>query len=189
MYGWDLEPLDRIESTFAVQMHIQNQLRRNPIDLNEVIALPPDQDPAIWQYEQLRAICLDLNYLVVIMAPECTPSSCPEMRAGEWQYLCAAHPSPQTCPAIDYIVHTLDGATALLNSSKYFPSRISILDSSMKHFQSIARRLYRIFAHAWFHHRDKFDEFENESRLYGRFILFTTHHFKLIPDKLISIPA
>lgn len=31
---------------------------------------------------------------------------------------------PQTeCCAIDYITHTLDGATALLNSSRYFPSR------------------------------------------------------------------
>jgi hypothetical protein len=39
-------------------------------------------------------------------------------------------------------------------------SRISIPPGSVKHFQSIARRLYRIFAHAWFHHRAVFDSFE-----------------------------
>ena len=28
------------------------------------------------------------------------------------------------CPAIDYTRHTLDGAASLLNSNKYFPSRL-----------------------------------------------------------------
>lgn len=81
------------------------------------------------------------------------------------------------CPAIDYIIHTLDGATILLNNSKYFPSRlvfyfhflffswhfnfrISVPEPSLKHFQSIARRLYRIFAHAYFHHREVYEYFE-----------------------------
>lgn len=30
----------------------------------------------------------------------------------------------QQCPAIDYTRHTLDGAACLLNSNKYFPSRL-----------------------------------------------------------------
>lgn len=189
MYEWeaDDEPLDQIDSSFAVQMFIQSSLRKDPDDLNDVVALPEDQDPAVWQYEHLRSVCMHLNYLVVLLAPECNSKTCPEMRASEWQYLCAAHPSPQSCTAIDYIVHTLDGATALLNSSKYFPSRVSVPESSHKHFQSIARRLYRIFAHAWYHHRDKFNEFETETRLYERFLLFSTKHFKLISDKLITI--
>jgi hypothetical protein len=76
----------------------------------------------------------------------------------EWLYLCAAHKTPKECCAIDYIIHTLDGTAALLNSDKYFPSRVSISESSLKYFQSIARRLYRVFSHAYFHHRDLFDQ-------------------------------
>ena len=39
-------------------------------------------------------------------------------------------------------------------------NRVTVPESSIKHFQSIARRLYRIFAHAYYHHRELFSEFE-----------------------------
>lgn len=72
----------------------------------------------------VRRITRDLNLLVVAMLEDnCTPSNCPEMRTLECQYLCAAHEKPRECPATDYIVHTLDYTIALLNSSKFFPSR------------------------------------------------------------------
>ncbi|GAN06185.1 hypothetical protein MAM1_0114c05665 [Mucor ambiguus] len=75
-------------------------------------------------------VCLELSLLVVALETECTKQHCPEMKADGWLYLCAAHPSTQSCPAIDYIIHTLDGATILLNNSKYFPSSlVSIPDS------------------------------------------------------------
>ena len=81
-------------------------------------------------------------------------------------YLCAAHSTQNEneCCAIDYIVHTLDATTALINSSRYFPSRMSIAPTSTKHFSSIARRLYRIFAHAYYHHREVFDQCEVRAR-------------------------
>jgi hypothetical protein len=84
-----------------------------------------------------------------MLQQECTRVTCPEMKAGEWLYLCVAHGNdgamevrltiilkiialtlyfsillyPQQCCAIDYILHTLDSATALLNSPRAFPSR------------------------------------------------------------------
>lgn len=71
-----------------------------------------------------RRLTQDLNLLVVAMLEDgCSPSNCPEMRTLDCQYLCAAHDKPRECPATDYIVHTLDSTTALLNSSKLFPSR------------------------------------------------------------------
>jgi hypothetical protein len=48
------------------------------------------------------------------------------MKAGEWLYLCVAHGNDgamEQCCAIDYILHTVDSATALLNSPRTFPSR------------------------------------------------------------------
>jgi len=64
------------------------------------------------------------------------------------------------CSAIDYTRHTLDGAAALLNSNRYFPSRITIKESSIAKIGSVCRRIYRIFSHAYFHHRALFDLFE-----------------------------
>ncbi|RKO83462.1 Mob1/phocein [Blyttiomyces helicus] len=149
-----------MESTFAALQHLQNLIRKDPADLEAIVQVPENQDPDCWQYEHLRQVCLELNNLVVLLEPECTATSCPEMKADEWLYLCAAHTTPQSCSAIDYIVHTLDNATAVLNSNKYFPTRVSIQEPSLKHFQNVARRLYRIFAHAWYHHREIFQEFE-----------------------------
>ena len=39
-------------------------------------------------------------------------------------------------------------------------SRISIKESSVAKLGSVCRRVYRIFSHAYFHHRNLFDEFE-----------------------------
>jgi hypothetical protein len=52
------------------------------------------------------------------------------------------HRTPQECAAGDYMRHTLDGTAALLNSSKWFPSRVSVPETSRKYFASVARRLF-----------------------------------------------
>nr|CAG8636221.1 13451_t:CDS:2 [Entrophospora candida]CAG8643694.1 5242_t:CDS:2 [Entrophospora candida] len=163
---------------FALQEYLQSLLRNHKDDLDLLVKLPAGQSEEAWQYEHLRQLCLELNYLVVQLEPECNKQTCPEMKADEWMYRCAAHLAPMNCCAIDYIVHTLDGATNLLNSHKSFPSRLSIPDTSVKHYQSIARRLYRIFAHAWFHHREIFKEFELEKEKDN---LFITSYTSILP--------
>jgi Mob1/phocein family len=102
----------------------------------------------------------------------CSPIACPEMRSVDCQYLCATHDKPRECPATDYIVHTLDYTIALLNSSKLFPSRyvvishfltwnrVMIQDGPMQYLHSSARRLYRIFIHAYENHNEAFRQFE-----------------------------
>ncbi|KAI9318352.1 mps one binder kinase activator-like 4, partial [Dichotomocladium elegans] len=179
------------DSSFAVQEYLQQLIRFKRHDVQRLVDLPEAVDREVWQYEHLRQVCMELSLLVVALENECTKENCPEMKADGWLYLCAAHPSTQSCPAIDYIIHTLDGASILLNNSKYFPSRqgvISIPQPSLKHFQSIARRLYRVFAHAYFHHREIYQTFENETSLYARFLLLC-QLFELIPSNLVTIPS
>jgi hypothetical protein len=101
--------------------------------------------------------------------------------------LCAAHKTPMECPAIDYSRHTLDGAAALLNSTKYFPSRVSIKENSVNKLGSVCRRVYRIFSHAYYHHRPLFDDFEAETLLCHRFSLFTIK-FNLISSDNLIVP-
>ncbi|KAI8975727.1 Mob1/phocein [Mycotypha africana] len=186
-FQWSVESLENLESSFNVQEYLQQLIRMDCSDVKRIVELPENLDDNVWQYEHLRQICLQLNLLVVALESECTKANCPEMKADGWLYLCAAHPCVQSCSAIDYIIHTLDGATILLNNSKYFPSRISVPEPSLKHFQSIARRLYRIFAHAYFHHREVYEVFERDTHLYARFLLLS-RTYSLVPSTLVTIP-
>ncbi|KAF9457672.1 hypothetical protein BDZ94DRAFT_1227476 [Collybia nuda] len=148
-------------------------------------------DEACWIYEQLRRLAQDLSHpLITMLQQECTRASCPEMKAGEWLYLCVAHGNDgamEQCCAIDYILHTVDSATALLNSPRTFPSRLQIPQTSHRHFSALARRLGRIFAHAYFHHREAFEQAEAESSLYARFLALTSK-FDLVPSEFLVIP-
>ncbi|KAG0243396.1 MOB member 4, phocein [Actinomortierella wolfii] len=187
MYQWPVDSLDKIESAFALREYLQALIRKDPHDVDRLIELPPGQDDYAWLYEHLCQVCLELNYLIIKLEPECTPEVCPEMRAESWMYYCATHPQPRECCAIDYLTHTLDGASALLNNLKHFPSRICLPQDSEKNFQSIARRLYRIFGHAYFHHRDIFDTFEADTSLYARFLKLSRTR-QLLTEMLIIIP-
>lgn len=51
----------------------------------------------LWVYEHLHRLAIDLTPLLVALAGACNRSTCPEMKAGEWQYLCVApHPIPSS---------------------------------------------------------------------------------------------
>lgn len=64
---------------------------------------------------------------------------------------------------------------------------MSIPNASIRHFSSLARRLGRIFAHAYFHHREAFENSEAESSLYARFLALTAR-FELVPSDFLVIP-
>ncbi|RXW21573.1 hypothetical protein EST38_g4266 [Candolleomyces aberdarensis] len=200
-------------SAFQLQEYISLLIRLDVHDVEAITSLPgkdsdssasEDQkeekegdksvavDKWCWIYEQLRRLAQDLTQpLITSLQQECTRQSCPEMKAGEWLYLCVAHGnegSMEQCCAIDYILHTLDSATALLNSPRAFPSRLQIPPTSHRHFASLARRLGRIFAHAFFHHKEIFMQAEVESSLYRRFLALS-EKFELVPPDFLPIPS
>ncbi|KAM7345283.1 MOB kinase activator 4 [Cochliomyia hominivorax] len=183
---WPDEPLDEMDSTLAVQQYIQQLIKRDPSNVELILTMPDAQDEGVWKYEHLRQFCMELNGLAVRLQKQCSPSTCTQMTAtDQWIFLCAAHKTPKECPAIDYTRHTLDGAACLLNSNKYFPSRVSIKESSVTKLGSVCRRVYRIFSHAYFHHRRIFDEFEAETYLCHRFTHFVTKYNLMSKENLI----
>ncbi|CAZ82667.1 unnamed protein product [Tuber melanosporum] len=199
--GPPLVPLSELESAFQLQEHLASLLAATtsppgsdttvPLSREacERLATPPEGiEEYLWCYELTRRLTRDLNILLVaLLKDNCTASSCPEMRASEWQYLCAVHDPPQSCCAIDYSTHTLDQAATMLCTNRYFPSRLSPHNTSVKHLASIFRRLYRIFAHAWFQHRSVFWEVENE---FGLYLFFKTvsEKYSLIPEDNLTLP-
>ncbi|RHZ43900.1 Mob1 family protein [Aspergillus thermomutatus] len=209
--GPPLIPLSQLDSPFQLQEHLKalyNHFTRPegsetvvPISRDVAIQLaqPPEGvDRSLWLYELCRFLTMKVNNLIVAFFaedPPCSAQTCPEMRASEWQYLCAVHDPPKSCCAIDYCCHTLDWATNILTSPKHFPSRLTMgseagggPQASLRYLTNIFRRLYRIFAHAWFQHRDVFWQVEGNDGLY---IFFKTvcDMYKLIPEDNYTVPA
>lgn len=127
--------------------------------------------------------------------PPCSQATCPEMRASEWQFLCAVHDQPKSCCAIDYCCHTLDWAANVVTNPKIFPSRFTVLNDGhdknavQKNLVNVFRRLHRIFAHAWFQHRGVFWSLESQTGLYVFFKrvcdlnnLLPAENYKLPPE-------
>ncbi len=169
-----------------VQQYIQQMIRKDYKNIDTILEAPCGQDEASWKYEHLRQFCSELNLLAVRLLEECDPQVCKKMTATEeWIFLCAAHPQPKDCSALDYTLHTLHGAASLLNSNKFFPSRVSIKENSVQKLSSIARRVYRIFSHAYYHHRELFDKFEEATCLCKRFTVYVTKYELMTSDNLI----
>ena len=189
MWNWRAQPFETYHGPLALAEYIQDLLREDPTDLDRIYELPsPDTDASVWQYEHLRQFVIEFNLLLVSLIGVCTPETCPKMTASnDWQYLCSAHRKPQECAAIDYTTHTIDGSTALLTVACPFSSRSQVPSSSTKYFQSMSRRLYRIFAHVYFHHRQHFDMLEAERRLCARFSHFVLR-YQLMTRSMLLIP-
>lgn len=147
----------------------------------------PSVDTDVWIYEQLRRIVLDFSTpWLTLLQRECDKrnKSCEAMNADDWMYLCASHGEEKQCCAIDYMIHTLDGTTALLNSQRHFPSRTYIPTTSLRHFGSACRRISRIFVHTYEHHRDVFEACEAETALYARFLALVQTYDLIHVDSL-----
>ena len=116
------------------------------------------------------------------------------MRASEWQYLCAAHDPPKSCCAFDYSSHTLGWAEDTLTSPKHYPSRLTLgIESSggpqqgIRQITNIFRRVYRIYAHAWFQHRKVFTDYEKKEGTY-LFFKMVCDMYGLIQEENYTIP-
>ncbi|CZT43849.1 related to cell cycle regulation Mob3 [Rhynchosporium secalis] len=209
--GPPLIPLNELDSAFQLQEHLKalHYYYSKPPDSDDTIAItretailiatqPEGVDRALWLYELCRFLINKCNDLIVGFLfddPPCSATTCPEMRASEWQFLCAVHESPKSCCAIDYCCHTLDWATNIVTSQKIFPSRLSLgagdavdeRGAGVKHLTNIFRRLHRIFAHAWFQHRGVFWQVEGQTGLY---VLFKTvcDTYDLLPAENYKLP-
>jgi hypothetical protein len=187
LWSWNVEEFSNMQGPLAVQEYIQELIRNDPSNVSKIIEPPPEVDIYVWQYEHLRQFILELNLLVTQLNGICTPQTCPKMKANDWLYLCASHKKEQECTAIDYMTHNLDLATSILNNLKNFNSRVSIPSSSVKNLGTLARRLYRLFSHCFYNHKEIFLEFENEMFLCARFTEFAKR-FDLMQTKHFNIP-
>jgi len=190
LFNWKFESkLEDYQGTFGTYEYLQQLIKNDPSAVEDIVKLPNGQDKDVWILEHLRRFLLELNLMVVCLDADCNSTSCPKMCAtADWEFLCAAHAEPKKCSAIDYTVHTLTGFTALLNNPTHFPSRIKVPPKSVEIFGSVVRRLYRVFAHGYYHHRPAFDKFEAETHLTKRFIAFALKYDLMTKAQLKQPP-
>jgi hypothetical protein len=217
----------QLDSAFQLQEHLAalhyTHTASNTIPMTRetaslLAAPPPGTDRTLWLYELCRLLIGQCNSLIVgflFDSPPCSAATCPEMRASEWQFLCAVHESPKSCCAIDYCCHTLDWAANVVTNPKIFPSRFVAPDglggqggagagagavgggggghgsgdrgAALKNLVNVFRRLHRIFAHAWFQHRGVFWAVETHTGLY---VFFKTvcDLYDLLPAENYKLP-
>lgn len=201
----------KLDSAFQLQEHLKalhyhhtrpsngnHTIPINRTTAKQIAEVPEGVDRNLWLYELCRFLINKCNDLIVGFFnddPPCSATTCPEMRASEWQFLCAVHEAPKSCCAIDYCCHTLDWAAGIVTSQKHFPSRLSLgggvaMDeggNNVKHLVNIFRRLHRIFAHAWFQHMGVFWQVEGQTGLY---VLFKTvcDRYELLPAENYKLP-
>ncbi|KAK7750368.1 hypothetical protein SLS62_007667 [Diatrype stigma] len=202
--GPPLVPLNELDSAFQLQEHLaalhyyhtaSNTAPINRTTAAQLAAPPPGIDRTLWLYELCRFLIAQCNSLIVgflFDVPPCSAATCPEMRASEWQFLCAIHDQPKSCCAIDYCCHTLDWAANVVTNPKLFPSRFVVSEGHdksavAKNLVNVFRRLHRIFAHAWFQHRGVFWTVEGQTGLY---VFFKTvcDMYDLLPAENYKLP-
>ncbi|KAJ7369773.1 MOB member 4, phocein [Desmophyllum pertusum] len=132
---------------------------------------------------------MELNGLAVKLQTDCTPATCTQndskQNSGYSYVLLTKHPESVQLLITQGILWMVQAS--LLNSNKYFPSRVSIKESSVAKLGSVCRRVYRIFSHAFFHHRSIYDEFENETLLCKRFTIYVLK-YDLMAKKILLSP-
>jgi hypothetical protein len=78
-YQWPEQSFEDMDSTVAVQQHIQQLIRRDANAMDDILNPPEHQDEGVWKYEHVRQFCMELNKLTVRLQGECTPTTCTQM--------------------------------------------------------------------------------------------------------------
>jgi hypothetical protein len=183
-----VKPYDELKGKYAVADYVKSHAKLEPSNVDNLITEPENfqYSTAVWLYEHLRQMCRDIGFLLAELNEECNPKSCPEMRVtDQFHFLCAAHVGTKNCSAIDYSTHTLEGVVSLLNNAQAFPNCTDIENKSIPKFRTILRRLYRILAHAHYHHKSIFTTFESKSFLTLRVHKFALKYSLIAEDQLI----
>ncbi|OHS97091.1 MOB kinase activator 1A [Tritrichomonas foetus] len=158
--------------------------------MKEAVQLPEGEDLNEWLAVNVADFYNQLSMLYATITEFCTPQTCKSMTAGpSYKYLWQEgpkYPKPVELPACEYIGNLMDWVDAQLENEQIFPSMIGV--PFPKNFESIVKnimkRLFRIYAHCYYHHLDNFKELGTIAHLNTSFkqFIFFTKEFNLIPQ-------
>ena len=169
----------------------QKRATLNSGDFTESIKLPPDTDINDWYAANIVDFYSEIQIVTEEALSHCNEDTCPKMTAGpKFNYLwqdTEAYKSPTAVPAHKYIELLFNWLDNMLDDPHVFPP-----DSAVpfpKNFQDIVKqifkRLFRVYAHVYYHHLEDIRRAELEPHFNTAFRHFYTfiHEFDLIPQK------
>lgn len=57
-FSWPEESFEEMDSTLAVQQYIQQLIRKDFTNIDDILKAPESQDEGVWKYEHLRYLLL-----------------------------------------------------------------------------------------------------------------------------------
>ena len=181
-------PLSALNGQFAVGEYIRSLINVDPSDLRLITDCPSGVDSAQWLYEHILCLLTDLALWIHNVGAEC---DCATMCASaDWEFLCAAHAGVPAikCSAVNYCAHNIAAMTAAAHNTTTFPNRIAVNANAVKTLAPLVRRVYRIFAHAAYHHTAAYDALEAKTFLSRRFIALFTANTVLMDNNTFTPP-
>lgn len=163
-------------------------------DLRNAVKLPQGENLNDWLAVSVVDFFNQLSCLFAPVAEHCTPQTCPEMTAGPgykyaWQDN-ERYKKPTMLPANEYITNVMLWTESYINNEKYFPSDPSVPfpNDFQQIVQNIFKRLFRIYAHIYHHHREDIRAIGAEAHLNTSFrhFIFFSQEFHLIPDEQLA---
>eukprot|EP00002_Diphylleia_rotans_P030067 TRINITY_DN6161_c0_g1_i3.p1 TRINITY_DN6161_c0_g1~~TRINITY_DN6161_c0_g1_i3.p1 ORF type:complete len:216 (-),score=44.17 TRINITY_DN6161_c0_g1_i3:180-827(-) len=163
-------------------------------DIKGAVRLPPGENLDEWLAVNTIDFYNQINLLNCGMKDMCTAQSCPIMCAGpKYEYYWSdgvTIKTPIKVSAPEYVEHLLNWIQVQLDNPATFPTQPGVpypagFDQTVK---TIFRRMFRVFAHIYCSHFDKFVEQKEEAHLNSCFkhFYYFVEEFNLIDKKELA---
>lgn len=167
----------------------------NKYDLRGAVKLPDMENKNEWIAKYLFDFHKQVCWLYATISEHCTRQQCPEMTAGMNKYLWSHEPErrPVDLCASEYIYHSLEWVQQQLDDDDMFPAK-SVNKEFPPNFglvaQTIAKRLFRVFAHVYHHHLTHVRILKEEAHMntsLKHFIYFVKEFDLITPNELAPL--
>eukprot|EP00032_Breviata_anathema_P000939 JZ551029.1.p1 GENE.JZ551029.1~~JZ551029.1.p1 ORF type:complete len:210 (+),score=65.41 JZ551029.1:96-725(+) len=145
------------EGTKRFELHKHSKATLGSGDLRAAVKLPDGEKLNDW----LAVHCVDfynqVNLLFGSIADFCTTEKCPSMTAGnKYEYLWSDGPKKKArqVPAREYVDLLMSWLEKLLNDESEFPTTpgSTYPKDFLNTVKTIFKRLFRVYAHIYYHH-------------------------------------
>ncbi|CAL1142520.1 unnamed protein product [Cladocopium goreaui] len=164
--------------------HLQAQETLGTAQLREAVKCPPSVDEETWIASQMKEIFLEVVRMVHFLTSFCDDTTCPRMCAGDAEYKWAeVDGSVSWMPAARYMSRLIEDVDQRLIDQSLIPTDGSPMPRHLRgELETMLRRLFRVYAHAYIHHFRTIQECGAEAHVNCSFkhFLFFVLEFQLV---------
>jgi len=158
------------KGTKRYELHKKAKVTLGSGDLRQAVALPAGEEINEWLAVNTVDFFNQVNLLYGSITVFCTAQSCPKMGAGPtYEYLWAdeKQKKPIAVSAPEYVGLLMDWIQSKVDDEDIFPARVDVPfpRTFQNEVKTIFKRLFRVYAHIYYHHFAKIQELGEEAHL------------------------